>query len=332
MRHGALLGRRSWLLGTLALAPGFASAQADRSEPTSSAQGGGRPPRSLTLLVGGVPGGTADTWARGFAPYLERQLPRATVGVQAMTPAGADSGPLTAARMLAASPADARLLGAVSAPVLMARAIEAGDAALLDRLDWLAGVADEPVILVAPPAIGDFVSLRALGSTAILGLPPSGTAAGLLGDALRDRLALGTLTFPSAAAARQAAIAGHVSAAVLTLTEALAPVREGRLVALALATSERCPLLPDVPTLTEKGLPLVAKVQRGFVLPMGVAQRHRERLALALRAAVADPEFIARGQAAGFVPRFAGPEAWPAEIQATTTSLARRWADRKSVV
>jgi hypothetical protein len=211
--------------------------------------------------------------------------------------------------------------------LLRARAIEAGDAGLLVRLDWLAEVAEEPVILVAPPAIGDFATLRALGSTAILGLPPSGTAPGLLGEALRDRLALGTLTFPSAAAARQAAIAGHVSAAALTLPEALAPVRDGRLVALALASSQRCPLLPDVPTLSEKGLPLVAQLQRGFVLPLGVAERHRERLALALRAAVADPEFIARGQTAGFVPRFAGPDTWPAEVRATTACLVRRWAE-----
>lgn len=327
MQPGGSTGRRGWLLGAFALAPGLASAQTDRPEPTSSAtssaQGGARPPRSLTLLVGGAPGGIADTWARGFAPYLERQLPKATVGVQAMPAAG----PLAAARMLASSPADARLLGAVSAPVLLARAIEAGDAGLLGRLDWLAEVAEEPVILVAPPAIGDFATLRALGSTAILGLPPSGTAPGLLGEALRDRLALGTLTFPSAAAARQAAIAGHVSAAALTLPEALAPVRDGRLVALALASSQRCPLLPDVPTLSEKGLALVAQLQRGFVLPLGVAERHRERLALALRAAVADPEFIARGQTAGFVPRFAGPDTWPAEVRATTASLVRRWAE-----
>ncbi|WP_431284777.1 Bug family tripartite tricarboxylate transporter substrate binding protein [Humitalea sp. 24SJ18S-53] len=325
MRPATASGRRAWLAGAFGLVPGLALAQADRPEPsssaTTSAKGGARPPRSLTLLVGGAPGGIADVWARGFAPYLERQLPRATVGVQAI----ADTGPLTAARMLAASPADAQLIGAVSAPVLLARAIEAGDAALLERLDWLAGIAEEPVILVAPPATGDFAALRALGANATLGVPPSGTAPGLLGDALRDQLSIGTLTFPSAAAARQAAIAGHVTAAALTLPEALAPVRDGRLVALALATRDRCPLLPDVPTLTERGVALVAQLQRGFVLPLGVPQRQRERLAAALQAAVADPEFIARGQAAGFMPRFSGPDTWPAEVQASTASLSRRW-------
>ncbi len=315
MRRRALFGGAAALLPTLGLA--------QPPEATSSGQGGGRPARGLTLLVGGQPGGVADTWARGFAPYLERHLQRATVGVQAH---GGDSL-LAAARLLADSAPDGRMLGAVSAPLLLARAIEKNQGALLRRLDWLAAVAEEPVVLVAAAAIGDFAAFRALGQTATLGVPPAGTAAGLLGETLRARLSTGTLAFPSGSAARQAAMSGHVSAAAISLPEAMVHLREGRLVALALASQTRCPLLPEVPTLTELGLPLLALSQRGFVLPLEVPARQRDRLATALRAAVDDPEFIARGLAAGFVPRFAGPPDWSADIAAASASLAQRWAE-----
>lgn len=313
--------RRLLLGGAAALWPCLGGAQTP--EATSSAQGGARPARSLTLVVGGPPGGVAVTWARGFAPYLERHLPRATVGVQANT----GDSVLVAALLLADSPADGKMLGAVSAPLLLARAIEQNQDALLGRLDWLAAVADEPVVIVAAPAAGDFAAFRGLGNTATLGVPPAGSAAGLLGETLRAGISSGTLAFPSGAAARQAAMAGHVTAAAVSLPDALVHVREGRLVALALASATRCPLLPEVPTLTELGLPLLAQSQRGFVLPMGVPAHQRDRLATALRTAVADPEFAARGQAVGFVPRFVGPDAWPAEMATATGTLARRWAD-----
>lgn len=283
-----------------------------------------RPARSLILMVGGPAGGAADRWARGFAPYLERQLPRAALGVEAVP----GEGGLTAIRRLLEASTEARMMGTVSAPLLISRAVELGQTSLLSGLDWLAAVSDEPVVLVtAVRPGGDLAAFRAMGEAATLGLPPPGTAAALFGDAWMRLSPASLLHFPSAAAARQAALAGNVAAAAVALTEAIGAIREGRLEPLGLASASRCPLLPEVPTLMEQGIPLIAGAQRGFVLPPGVPPRIRERLVAALRATVEDPEFRARGDSAGFVPRFIAPEVWSAQITASIERLGRRWAE-----
>ena len=282
-----------------------------------------RPARSLVLLVGGPGGGAGDRWARGFAPYLERQLPRAALGVEAVP----GEGGLTAIRRLLEA-SDARLMGTVSAPLLFSRAIELGETPLLHGLDWLAAVSEEPIVLVTADRPGtDLAGFRALGEAATLGLPPPGTAAALFGHAWMGLSPANLLHFPSAAAARQAALAGNVAAAAVTLPEAIGAIRDGRLVPLGLASASRCALLPEVPTLAEQGFPLIASAQRGFVLPPGVPPRIRERLVAALRATVEDPEFRARGDSAGFIPRFLAPEAWSAQVADSLSRLGRRWSE-----
>lgn len=319
---GPWLQRRGWLALGAGLLAGRAAAQSAEAPADTPPAERGRRPRSLTLLVGGAAGGAGDTWARGFAPYLERQLPRAVLGVQDEP----GDGGLAAARRLAESPPDARLLGAVSVPLLIARAVELHETALLGSLDWLAAVAEEPVVLVTAARPGaDLAEFRALGEIATLGLPPPGSAAALFGDSWARLSPVTLVHFPSAAAARQAAQSGHVAAAAVTLPEAIQAIRDGRLDPLGLATSQRCDWLPEVPTFSEQGFALIARARRGFVLPPGVPARLRDRLAGALLAAVRDPEFVTRGTTAGFLPSYIGPEAWPAEIAAETARLERRW-------
>jgi tripartite-type tricarboxylate transporter receptor subunit TctC len=72
---------------------------------------------------------------------------------------------------------------------------------------------------------------------------------------------------------------GRVHYAVFTLPAVLAPVREGRLRALAVMTRERSAALPDVPAIAEVGLP-EAQFDRwsGIVAPKGTPRRVVEQL------------------------------------------------------
>lgn len=276
----------------------------------------------LTLLVGAPPGTAADRWTRGFAPFLERHWARAAVGVANM--AGEDG--LAALRAVAEAPPDGGWIGAVATPALLAQAVAAGQDALLRRVAFLAAVAEEPVLLVGHPGTaGDLAALKALGPEAILGMPAAGTAAQLAGMRLARALALSGLGFASAAAARQAVVAGHIPSAMLPAPAAIAAIREGRLVALGVAQAARSPLLPEVPTLAEQSLPIAVLAQRGFVVPAGMRDALRDPLAGAMRAAVADPEFGAQAEASGHVPGFVGPPAWDRAIRAEAGLLARRW-------
>jgi tripartite-type tricarboxylate transporter receptor subunit TctC len=72
---------------------------------------------------------------------------------------------------------------------------------------------------------------------------------------------------------------GRVHYAVFTLPAVLAPVREGRLRALAVMTPERSSALPGVPAIAEVGLP-EAQFDRwsGIVAPRGTPRRVVEQL------------------------------------------------------
>ena len=75
---------------------------------------------------------------------------------------------------------------------------------------------------------------------------------------------LNIVAFPSAAAARQAAVSGNVAAAALGLSNAIGDLREGRLVGLGIAAANRADAFPDMPPLRDSGLDLSAVIRRGL--------------------------------------------------------------------
>jgi len=276
----------------------------------------------VTLLVGGPPGGTADDWARSFAPFLERHMPRAAVGVVNRP----GEGGLAAARALAAAAPDGHVIGAFATPLLLARAVSAGALPLLERLVFVGAVAEEPVVLVGHPGTAeDLAALRALGDRAVLAAPQAGSAAQLAGLNFARLAPMTVLAFPNAAAARQAVVAGNVACAMLAAPDAIAALRDGRLVGLGVAASQRSALLPEVPTLAEQGVALRQVGHRGFALPAGTDAATLAGLAAALKAVVADPEFVDAARDQGYVARFLGQAEWEPMLRGTATRLAERW-------
>ena len=305
-----MTGRRGLLLGAAALA--------------APVPARARSSRSAELLVGAAPGSPADLWARGVAPFLERRLPRLAVTVRNQP----GRGGLDAVAALLATPAEAMTFGSLTSPPLLVRAIEAGEPSPLTYLQPLAALVEEPVVLVTgngPPET--LAALRALGDKGVIGTPPSGSAAHVASLRFDGRLDLPRLAFPSAAAARQAAIAGNVAAAVIGLADASAALREGKLTALGLASTRRSTLLPDVPTLRELGVDLVAATLRGFTLPPSAPDPWRATLLTAMESVTADTDLAAQCAALGQTPRFLGPEAWTRTLTRIDEDLRRRWRD-----
>lgn len=277
-------------------------------------------------LVVGAPAGTApDLWARGAAPFIERHLPRLSVAVRNQP----GRGGLAALEALEVAPAEAKTLSLITSPALLVRAIEAGAAAPALRAQPLAALVEEAVVVVAgPTGPADLAALRALGDSGTIGTAPPGTAAHVASLRLDGRLDdLPRLAFPSAAAARQAALAGHVAAAIIGLPGAIAGLREGRLVGLGIASSRRSALLPDLPTLREQGVDMVAAAFRGFLAQPAAPEAWRATLATALEAVAADPDFTAQCTGLGQHPRFLGPSAWAGLLGRVDAELRRRWQE-----
>lgn len=294
-------GRRSVLAAPLLLWPGAAAAQA-----------------AVTLIAGTPPGSAADLWIRGFAVFLERHWPR--TAIQVVSRPG--EGGLVAARAVAAAAPDGRLIAAVATPVLLARAVERGEEAVLAGLHFVAAVTEEPLLLLGHPGTaGEFAALRAIGAGAILGAPPAGSAAQLVGRGVARLLGLDLLAFANAAAARGAVVAGTIPCAMLAAPEAMPALRDDRLVVLGVAQARRSPLFPDVPTLSELGLPVSLVARRGFAVAAGTPPETTAKLARTLAAAAADPELAAQASDAGYVPVFHGPPVWDAALRRLLVKL-----------
>ncbi len=286
--------------------------------------------RLITLLVGAAPGSAADRVARAFAPFLARQLSPTDVALRNLP---GESG-LTGFRALADTPPSGNTIGWVASPVLPARLVDRDAGALLPRLRLLGAVQREPIAFVSAAAtpletVRDIVSRSSEDADAVpLGTPPPGSPPHLAALELQ-RLAgtrLNIVTFPSAAAARQAALGGNLAAAALGMANVIDDLREGRLTGLGIAAEDRAGALPDLPAVHETGLPLAAAITRGLAAPSGLPDDAAERLAAALQAVVADAEFREQAEASGFQVAWIDGTAWTSMVQEEQQRLASLWA------
>ena len=309
-----MIRRRHLLLGATAV---MAARQARAGE-------------NLVLLVGARPGSGTDVLARSFAPFLARHMPFTDIDVRNVE----GSAGLVATRALAEASPTGAILGWVATPTLPARMVDRGGDDLMQRIVLLGAVQKEPVCIVSPAAtplgsVQDIVERSADDAGAVpLGTPPPGSPPHLA--ALRLQSIAGTrlniVAFPSAEAARQAAVAGNVAAAALSLSNAIGELREGRLVGLGIAAKNRADVFPDMPPLRDSGLDLSAVIFRGLAAPAGLPEAMAERLRTAMQAAVADPEFHEQADSVGFIPSWIDGPTWTARAEVERAELARLWA------
>lgn len=97
--------------------------------------------------------------------------------------------------------------------------------------------------------------------------------------------------FSGAAPAVQALLGGHVDVVCVSPTEVQAHVEAGKLRMLAVLTTQRDPLFPDVPCARELGYPLDIGAWGGLALPRGVPPERRQKLLEGFRKAFGKREF-----------------------------------------
>ena len=98
-------------------------------------------------------------------------------------------------------------------------------------------------------------------------------------------------------------IAGQIPVGIDVITAFVPMVKAGQIRALAVTTRQRSPLLPDVPSVVELGLPqLVAENYFGVSGPAGLPKEVTERLAKVLADIVADPAIVRKFEELGITP------------------------------
>ena len=104
-------------------------------------------------------------------------------------------------------------------------------------------------------------------------------------------------------------LAGRVQSSFMSQGAAIANAKEGKLRALAVLLDKRSPLLPDVPTIDEAGVPQVTVRQwAGVYGPPKMPREIVERLNKEVQAALKRPDVIEKLQAYGYALEASTPE------------------------
>jgi tripartite-type tricarboxylate transporter receptor subunit TctC len=261
---------------------------------TGAAQAQAWPNKPVRLVIGFAPGGAADFVARTIADPLGRLLGQ-TVTVE--NKAGAGSS--LAADFVAKAPADGYTLLIASPssisvnPALNPRLNYAKDLVPVTR------VTSSPLVVAVNPGAG-INSLQELIAAAkarpgVLNYTSSGIgSAPHLGAAHFSKVAGVEMThipYKGGAPAIQAVVAGDAQLTFGTPPSVLPMVQAGRLKALAVTSTERTPLVPDVPGTAEAGLPGYSlSFWYGFFVPQGTPPEVGRRLFEATQQVMQRPE------------------------------------------
>ena len=251
------------------------------------------PERPVTLVVPYAAGGGADTAARIIAKKLASLLSQPVI-VENKAGGATQIGTSYVAR---AKPDGYTLL--------MGTANLATNPAFYKNLPYrvdkdltpIVLATDVPVYLFASPdsdvrQISDVIKLgkRQAGltyATAGVGSVPHMAAEMLNKEA---GLRLQHVPYKGSSEAVIAAASNQVPLSFDNLAPALAQVKAGRLMPLAIAAEQRSPALPNVPTLSELHIPVVASSWWGILAPAGTPDAVVEKLNTRINAVLVDPE------------------------------------------
>lgn len=296
----------------------------------SPAAAQGYPERPITMIVPFAAGGPTDVVARIVSEHMSRTLGQQVV-IENVTGAGGTTGITRGAEaepdgytiMMGhmgthgAAPAlypDLRYDPATDfAPIGLAAGtpivIVARNDLPADDLDGFIAYAkdNEAALNQAHAGVGSVSHSTGTLLNAQLGIEPVAIAYKGTGPALNDLMA------------------GTVDYMADQIVNVAPQITAGTIKAYAIATPERSPALPDVPTTAEAGLPdYQVSAWNAVFAPKGVSEEIVLELSEALSAALDDPETRGKLEALGAV--VPGPEErTPAALQALVEAEVARW-------
>ena len=271
----------------------------------AAGQGSAYPERPVRMIVAYPPGGSTDTAARLVAEALSRSIGQ-TVLVENKAGAG---GTIGAAYVAKSAPDGYTLLFGSAAELSIARATRINvPFDTLRDFEPITLVGLVPFLLVTnaklpPDNLGELLAwIKANPGKVNYSSFGSNTTNHLAGEAFKVAAGIEATHVPYKGSSPSITdlLGGQVQYTFDTITATLPHVRSGGLKAIAVALGERSALVPDVPTLSESGLPgFTAGTWFGMMAPKGtppaiIDELHREVVAV-LRSDAMRKEFAAKG-------------------------------------
>jgi len=263
------------------------------------------PSRPVTLIIPVAPGGTTDIAGRALAQGLRSALGQPVV----VENKAGGSGNIGLAYVARAQPDGYTLL-------LSYEGYHSGNPVLMKGLTWdpikdftpIAEVIKGPHVILVPkdsPAtdLKSFIA-QARANPGALNYASSGMGSIQHLGAEQFKLLTGTnlthVPYNGAAPAMQDLLAGRVQLFITTPPTAIGHLKAGTLRALAITSPTRHPMLPDVPTTAEAGLPEF-QLEAWFSVfgPAGLPDDVVKKVSAAIEQVVTSPEFVSQMNAQG---------------------------------
>jgi tripartite-type tricarboxylate transporter receptor subunit TctC len=283
-----------------------ATAFAGSARAPAFAQGGTYPDKPISMVVPAPPGGGTDLVARLYSDLLSQEL-----GQQVLVDnKGGGNGNIGTAFVARAKPDGYTLLMQYSA-------YHSANPALIKDLNWkpddfvgvaMGAVAPHVIVIAKKVPADDLKSFIAYAKANKGKLNYASVGAGSvphLGGVLLNKAAgidLVHIPYKGAGPATADLVAGQVELLIVTPPSVSGHIRNGNVKALALASDQRHPAFPEIPTTAEAGLP-------GFTLdgwfalfaPTGTPQPIVDKLNAAMRKIGKMEAVIARANQLGTV-------------------------------
>ncbi|MBY4897055.1 tripartite tricarboxylate transporter substrate binding protein [Cupriavidus sp. AU9028] len=311
------LARRLAAVTTLAIAGATLVIPAARADSTSFS-------RPITIVVPAAAGGTTDIAARVVAEKMTRDL-----GVSIIVEnKGGGGGSIGTAQVARAKPDGHTLLMGNIGPVAINFSLYKQLPYRESDLRGITNVISVPNVLVvhADSPVRNVDELVQLAKTRRLNASTSGVGQSphMSTEMFRQTTGIDVtlVPFPGAAPAVTALLGRQVDFMIDNLPSSMPHIKSGKFRALAITSSARSAQLPNVPTMTEAGVPMEVTAWFGLLAPAGTPDALVTKLQQSARKAMQTQEVQQRFAELGGVP---GGET-PAEYDAFIARERKAWA------
>jgi len=286
------------------------------------------PARPIRLVVASSPGGASDILARLLAQKLGEALGQQVV----VDNRGGASGVIGTDIVAKATPDGYTLLIIQPSLTINPSMIRKLPYDAVRDLAPVSCVVDAVQILTVGPSTPaksaqELIALaRAKPGQLTFGSPGIGTSPHMTAELFKQKTGVDMpqIIFKGSGPAFISLISGEISAAVSTALSAMPHVKSGRIRALGVTASKRIQILPDVPTLSEAGLPgFVVSQWFGILAPAGTPRPIIDRLYQALTRGASSADFVERMTAQGVDVVNRKPEEFAALIKLEVAQWAK---------
>src|SRR3954471_16534413 len=274
-----------------------------------------QPGKPIRIIVGLAAGGGTDVMARLIAQKMGENM-KATVIVE--NKAGGNFIP--ALKELTSSPADGHTLFFISTSTLITQPLHPDYPFDLTQLTPITQVATGPLILVVKNSLG----IKTLGELISHARANPGKlsfgAGGGTGSSLyfatellkaKTGIKITIVNYRGAGPALNRLLGGHIDGMFDAMPVMVVQAKEGKVTPLAVTSTARSPVLPNVPTILESGVPgYEMSGWFGILAPAGTPPAIAQRLRDEVAKAVAAPDVVSTLASQGMEPLATQPREW----------------------